>query len=124
MTLQKRILLFGGVCGGLAVAIGAFGAHALKDALIANGRLDTFELATRYQFYHALALLILGALVERLDQTKLNWSSRFFLSGIIVFSGSLYILSLSGNTLWGAITPIGGVFLLIGWLLFVLACFK
>ncbi|HEY5691263.1 MAG TPA: DUF423 domain-containing protein [Cyclobacteriaceae bacterium] len=124
MTLQKRILLFGGVFGGLAIAIGAFGAHALKDTLIANDRLDTFELATRYQFYHALALLILGTLADRIDQVRLNWSSRFFLCGIVVFSGSLYVLSLSGNTLWGTITPIGGVFLLIGWLLFVLACLK
>lgn len=124
MTLQKRILLVGGVFGGLAVAIGAFGGHALKDTLMANNRMDTFELATRYQFYHALALLILGTLADKLDQVKLNWSSRFFAGGILVFSGSLYVLSLSGNTLWGAITPIGGVFLLIGWLLFILACLK
>lgn len=124
MTLQKRILLSGGVFGGLAVAIGAFGAHALKDMLMANDRLDTFELATRYQFYHALAILILSTLTDQLDQVKLKWSSRFFTGGILVFSGSLYILSLSGNTLWGAITPIGGMFLLVGWLFFILACLK
>lgn len=124
MTLKKRILLLGSILGGLAVAIGAFGAHALKDMLMANGRMDTFELATRYQLYHALVILILGTLTDQLDQVKLKWSSRFFTSGILVFSGSLYVLSLSGNALWGAITPIGGVFLLVGWMLFILACLK
>ncbi len=124
MSIQKRVLLTGAVIGGVAVAIGAFGAHALKGTLAATGKQDTFELATRYQFYHALALLIMGALTDKLDVKKINWSAHLITLGIIVFSGSLYTLSISGIALWGAVTPIGGIMLLLGWLMFIMALRK
>ena len=101
--------------GGAAVAIGAFGAHALKPTLMAAGREDTFELAVRYQFYHALALLIVGVLAKDIQSKRLGASAIFFLIGIFVFSGSLYVLSLTGITWLGAVTPIGGICFLIGW---------
>lgn len=108
----------------MAVAIGAFGAHALKPILIATGREDTFELAVRYQFYHSLALLLIGVLARHIQVKLLGVSSLFFIAGILIFSGSLYTLSLTGITWLGAITPIGGVCFLAGWLLVALSVLK
>ena len=124
MSLQKRMLIVGGVFAGLAVAIGAFGAHALKSTLIENGRVETFELAVKYQFYHALALLIIGAIADKSEQSKLKWSGYFLISGTTIFSGSLYLLSISGITFWGAVTPIGGILLLLGWTFYILSVLR
>ncbi|CAN5356552.1 DUF423 domain-containing protein [soil metagenome] len=110
---QRTILIIASISGFLSVGIGAFGAHALKAILTANGRLETFELASRYQFYHSLALLFVGLLAEKFP--GMGTSAIFFLLGMIIFSGSLYALSLTNQTWWGAITPIGGICLLIGW---------
>jgi uncharacterized membrane protein YgdD (TMEM256/DUF423 family) len=95
MNNQRKIIIIGCILGGLAVGFGAFGAHALKAILLSNGRDDTFELAVRYQFYHAFALLIIAALIDKLNPSKSSWAVLLFTSGTIVFSGSLYILSLS-----------------------------
>ena len=91
-----------------AVALGAFGAHALKSRL-SGDMLAVFETGVRYQIYHALALLTLAALR---GPDKAGWC---FAAGIAVFSGSLYVLALSGVRAWGAVTPIGGVLFLLGW---------
>jgi uncharacterized membrane protein YgdD (TMEM256/DUF423 family) len=93
----------------LAVAFGAFGAHALKE-IVTPERLQTFETGVRYQMYHALALLIMSALP--LKNYRAAW---FLLIGTVIFSGSLYILVLSDVGIFGAITPIGGVLQIIGW---------
>ena len=90
--MQKQTsLLLGAISGGLAVAIGAFGAHALKPLLMETGREATFELAVRYQFYHALALLATGLLTSETSRKALHYSSLCFVLGIILFSGSLYV---------------------------------
>ncbi|MDQ3396830.1 MAG: DUF423 domain-containing protein [Deinococcota bacterium] len=99
----------GAVLGLVAVALGAFGAHLL-EGLVAPGRLGTFETAVRYQMYHALALLLLGALPPRTHR-----AAPFFLYGSIIFSGSLYLLVLTGTGWLGAITPLGGLLQLAGW---------
>ena len=101
--------------GALAVAIGAFGAHALKNLLEANNRLETFETASKYHFYHALALLFVGLLFSYGSPRSMNLSGHFFIWGIIIFSGSLYLLCLTNIRWLGAITPIGGVLLILGW---------
>lgn len=124
MSLQRQLIMGGAILGGLSVAIGAFGAHLLKPLLIENGSSDTYELAVRYQFYHSLALLAMATLSKKLHPAKLSWANLFIISGTIVFSGSLYILSLSGNTIWGAVTPVGGVLLLAGWLFLILSVKK
>jgi len=124
MSLQKKLIILGALLGGLSVALGAFGAHALKPILAEHGRTDTYELAVRYQFYHTLALLVMAALADKLNENKAGWSALFFTSGVIVFSGSLYILALSGQTIWGAVTPIGGVLLIAGWLFLLLSAKK
>ncbi len=107
-------LTLGALCGLLAVGAGAFGAHALKEHLPAD-RLETYHLAARYQLWHALALLAVGLLADRSPRRALSIAGGALLIGVIVFSGSLYALSLSGVRTWGAVTPIGGVSLMIGW---------
>ncbi len=114
----------GAIMGGLAVAIGAFGAHALKPLLLESGRIETFELAVRYQFYHAFALLSTALIMNHADSKKLSYAGIFFLLGIIFFSGSLYILCLSGMTILGAVTPIGGIFFILGWILLAIGAIK
>jgi uncharacterized membrane protein YgdD (TMEM256/DUF423 family) len=119
---SKITLVTGLTFGLLGVCLGAFGAHALKNILAANNRLDTYELAVRYQFYHAFALIITGILQrESLRGGIAGW---LFAAGIIIFSGSLYILSLTGATYWGAITPIGGLLLIGGWVSLIFAAVK
>lgn len=115
--MQKLVLLTASALGALSVVIGAFGAHALRATLEASGRLDTFETAVKYQFYHTLALLAVGMLMFRNDSKLLDYASYSFMAGIFIFSGSLYILCLTGVTKWGAVTPIGGLLLITGWVL-------
>lgn len=120
----KNTLITGALMGLLGVALGAFGAHALKPMLIENGRLDTFELAVRYQFYHAGALLVSGILQHLFSSPMLKWVALFFLSGILLFSGSLYLLCFTGISSMAMITPVGGVLLIGGWLVMILALTK
>lgn len=113
----KNILMIAGISGALAVGLGAFGAHGLEPILIQNGRLDTFETAVSYHFYHTLGLLGLGILAVIKPSWKgLGLAAWGMFLGILIFSGSLYVLSLTGITWLGAITPIGGVGFIIGWL--------
>ena len=116
--MTARLLLqLAALLGGLGVAIGAFGAHALHDVLVRAGRLDTFETAVHYQFYHLLALLAVGVLwTARPELRTLGTTGWLWLSGIIVFSGSLYALCFTGITKLGAVAPVGGLLLLAGWL--------
>lgn len=112
---QKAILLIASAFGALTVMIGAFGAHALGPMLQASNRVDTFETAVKYQMYHTLALLAVGLLLFRVEQPALQVAAWCFFLGILVFSGSLYTLCLTGITWLGAITPIGGTLLIVGW---------
>ncbi|WP_345053169.1 DUF423 domain-containing protein [Hymenobacter glaciei] len=121
--MTARLLLqLAGLFGALGVAIGAFGAHALHDTLVRAGRLDTFETAVRYQFYHTLALLAVGTLwAARPELRALGTTGALWAGGIVVFSGSLYALCFTGITKLGAVAPIGGLLLLGGWISLLLA---
>lgn len=121
---QRASLLIGTLFGLFGVALGAFGAHALKDMLSASGRLDTYELAVRYQFYHALALLAVGLLQQNMISKYLKTSSIFFLSGTLLFSGSLYLLCFTGSTMFAMVTPFGGVLLIFGWVFLAVGIFN
>lgn len=120
----KGVLITAGILGAISVGIGAFGAHSLQDTLTANGRLDTFETAVKYQFYHALALLLLGILMLNFEHSYLTYAAYAFMAGTFVFSGSLYTLSLTNITWLGAITPIGGLGLILGWVFLVIGVSK
>ncbi len=123
LIAQARwVIQMGSVLGFLGVGIGAFGAHSLRARLETAGRMDTFETAVKYQFYHAVALVLVGIVMQLLATNPaalktLNWSAWAFLIGAVVFSGSLYVLCLTGVTWLGAITPLGGLFFLAGWAL-------
>jgi uncharacterized membrane protein YgdD (TMEM256/DUF423 family) len=117
---QRATLLTSVVFAGLGVAIGAFGAHSLRSLLEEHARTETFELAVRYQFYHAFAMLFTGVLMSHFASRQLGRAAVCFAIGIAIFSGSLYILSVSGVRGWGAVTPIGGVLFIAGWLLLFL----
>lgn len=109
--------------GFLAVALGAFGAHALKSRLSAD-LLAVWRTGVEYHFYHALALLLVGLLARQASSAALQAAGICFALGIIVFSGSLYALSLSGLRILGAITPLGGVLFLAGWVCVLVAALK
>ena len=116
---MKNTLSFASISGLLCVVFGAFGAHGLKPLLTAQ-MLATFETGVRYQFYHSLALILIVVLYQFNKNNKLVTASWFFITGIVLFSGSLYLLALTSineNT-WhwlGPITPFGGVCFIIGW---------
>ncbi len=112
----RLILQLAAVLGALTVAIGAFGAHGLRPMLEASGRFETFETAVRYQFYHLLALLAVGALATaRPDLRGLDTVALLWLAGIVIFSGSLYAICFTGITKFGAVAPLGGLLLIAGW---------
>ncbi len=114
MTTTRMFLAVGSTSAFLAVAAGAFGAHALRDRLD-DSLLAVFETGVRYQMYHALALLAVAWVMDRWGGGLVVWSGWLFVAGTVVFSGSLYLLALTGQRLFGAVTPLGGVALLAGW---------
>ena len=120
---MKFFIQAGAILGLIGVGLGAFGAHALRTVLDATGRAATFETAVKYQFYHALALVLVGVLMQTLGSSSpamtklLTWSGNSFLIGTLIFSGSLFVLCFTGITWLGAITPLGGVALIAGWAL-------
>ncbi len=127
--MSRTFLIIGTILGGLSVVLGAFGAHGLKK-IVPPETIVTFETGVRYQFYHCFAILVVAILFEKISHPTLAWAGYSFLAGIILFSGSLYLLTalkatgtvgLSGI---GIITPIGGLFLVAGWLLLLIAILK
>lgn len=122
--MNKFFLLSGSVLGLLGVAIGAFGAHALKGMLEAAGRADTFETGVRYLFYHAIALVLVGILSKEFPGNTIYWSGNTFLLGTLIFSGSLFLICFTGINVFGAVAPIGGTLLIIGWALLFWSVFK
>jgi uncharacterized membrane protein YgdD (TMEM256/DUF423 family) len=132
--MQNRLIKFAGFSGAVGVALGAMAAHFLRSrlelGLITLNEFNAFETASKYQIYHSIALLCLGILGEKLNEKMIVRAGSCFIAGILLFSGSLYILSthsLTGldNMRWlGPVTPIGGVFLITGWILTALAAFQ
>ena len=112
-------MVWGALSAALAVAAGAFGAHALRARLAAD-LLAVFETAARYQMYHALGLLAVAAALARWPTPSVRAAGWLFLTGTLHFSGSLYLLALTGTRWLGAITPLGGLCFIIGWLVFAL----
>lgn len=131
--MNKQIATVG-VLGAIAVALGAFGAHTLKNqlpgGLITIDQLNGFDTAVKYQMYHTLAMLLVVILNNHLGSKALKWSYNCFFIGIILFSGSLYflctrgLLGMEGLKAMGPITPIGGLFFMAGWILLVVAAYK
>lgn len=122
--MGKAFIITGALAGLLAVLLGAFAAHALRGHLDA-ALLGTFNTGAQYHMYHALALVMVGVLVHLFPtQRVLRWSGGFFVVGIILFSGSLYLLALTQISLFGPIAPVGGLAFIMGWLALALAAIK
>lgn len=123
--MNRSFLQIAVILGALSVALGAFGAHSLKQIVSAD-KLQVFETGVRYQFYHVLALLAAGILYKDFAGNLLKWAGRLFIIGIVLFSGSLYALTLvPDNMKWlGAITPFGGVAFIAGWVCLLVAVSK
>ena len=113
--MPKIILIISSISGLFSVALGAFGAHALKAKLEAEGTLSTYHTAVQYQFYHTFALLAVGILMTRYSSVWLDRSAYSFILGIVLFSGSLYALVFTGIKSLGAVTPIGGLAFILAW---------
>ncbi|HUH73841.1 MAG TPA: DUF423 domain-containing protein [Chitinophagales bacterium] len=128
--MARFILTAASFLGAVAVMLGAFGAHGLKTRLDSYS-LDIFQKGVEYQYYHVFALLVIGILATKYSSSLLQWSANFMIAGILIFSGSLYLLgtkSLLGIESWskflGPITPIGGLFLIVGWMLLCIFAYK
>lgn len=111
---NQTILISGAVFMALGVLLGAFGAHALKN-ILSPEMLAVYKTGVEYQFYHALGLLLIGLIGFHIKSKYLSWAGLFITIGIILFSGSLYVLTLSGMKAIGAITPVGGLSFVAGW---------
>jgi uncharacterized membrane protein YgdD (TMEM256/DUF423 family) len=120
--MDRTFLLVGAMAGALGVALGAFGAHGLRGRLEPD-MLAVFETGVRYHMYHALAILLVAALSARIESRWLPIGGWAFTAGILLFSGSLYALALTGLTALGPITPLGGLAFLVGWGCLILAAF-
>lgn len=127
--MQKNFLLLACLFAALAVVLGAFGAHGLKTRITPD-QLQTFETGVKYQFYHALALLAVGLLLQKYSSISIVYAGYCFAIGILFFSGSIYLLATRdfiGLTSWrwlGPITPLGGTFFIVGWLLLLWGIWK
>ncbi len=127
--MHKIFLIIGTVLAGLAVALGAFGAHGLKK-LVTPDTVASYQTGVQYQFYHALALLFIGLLAERFSNSFLNYAGFLFIAGVVFFSGSLYLL-VSFKAMnkvvpgfVGPVTPVGGLFFIAGWVMLLIAIMK
>lgn len=121
---MKTLLVLGAVNGALAVMLGAFGAHGLKNR-VEESLLQTWATASEYHFYHALALLLTGVLIRQFGEASTLVTAGWVLfAGMLVFSGSLYVLVLSGQRWLGAVTPLGGTALIVGWALLAWGLWK
>ncbi len=130
--MARRILIVAASLGALGVILGAFGAHGLQTAVKEWGldpaeqtkRLETWDVAVRYQMYHALAMLAVGLLAVRKPAPGLAVAAISFTAGVFVFSGCLYALVLSGIKILGAIVPLGGVAMIVGWVALAIAAWR
>ena len=114
--MEKTFFVIGALSAGLSVLLGAFGAHALRDRLTPQ-LLETFETGVRYEIYHAFAILVVAFALTRWSSNLIGYAGWLFIIGTILFSGSLYLLALTGTRWLGAITPLGGVAFIAGWIL-------
>jgi uncharacterized membrane protein YgdD (TMEM256/DUF423 family) len=121
ITMPTTFFLLGALSGALAVALGAFGAHGLKSRL-SVARLENYETAARYQMYHALALLAAFFASRQWPSSALPaMAGWLFIAGMLLFSGSLYLLALTGERRWGVVTPFGGLAFIAGWICLALS---
>jgi uncharacterized membrane protein YgdD (TMEM256/DUF423 family) len=120
--MKEKILIVGSLFMCLSVILGAFGAHSFEEVLTFNSRIETYNTAVKYMMYHSLGILFIGTIHNKKYHLKYqNWSFYSIIIGIFLFSGSLIILSFTNITKFGIITPFGGMFFILGWILLILS---
>jgi len=124
MHMGRRLVILGGLFGLLGVGMGAFGAHALADTLKANGRQSVYDTAVQYQLIHALAILFVSSAIRRWPGALTRAAGILFIIGTVFFSGSLYVLAIFNLSIMGAVAPIGGTALILGWLCLILMAWQ
>ena len=122
MYMMKLFIILGALCTMMSVGTGAFGAHGLEGKL-SDKYMSVWEKAVNYQMYHGLGLIIIGV-ISGTASINVNWAGWLLFLGVVFFSGSLYILALTQIRILGAITPIGGVLFIAGWLMLIISTFK
>lgn len=128
--MHRKYLATGAVFGGLAVALGAFGAHGLEKITTDEKILHSYHTGVQYQMYHALALLLIAVIAEKFPDRWIHFAANCMITGVILFSGSLYLLSFlqiqesATVKMVGPLTPVGGMFLILGWLFLLMATVK
>ena len=120
----KLFLTIGAILGAVGVGIGAFGAHGLQPYLEETGRIETFKTGVTYLWYHSFAVLLVGLISVNNTSKFFNLAGYLFILGILLFSGSLFVLIGTGDTTFGAITPIGGLCFIVGWVLLAVGVLK
>ena len=120
---MKLYIITGSVFAALAILFGAFGSHALKEKLTPE-QLEIYDIATRYLMFHALGIFAIGILGYQVPNEVLTWPLLLMIFGILIFSGSLYLISLAGYKKLGMVTPIGGLALIISWLMVAYNIYK
>ena len=114
--MNNFLIKTGAILGAIGVSLGAFGAHALKAFLEASGRMDTYETAVKYLFYHALAIILIAIIQEKYSNKWLKYAGNGMIAGVIVFSGSVFTICFTGIKAFGAVAPIGGTLMILSWL--------
>lgn len=122
--MSRTLMMIAGILGAVGVGLGAFGAHGLAATFAANGRAATYDTAVQYHLVHVLALLLTALLLRQNTQRWLVWAGYLFIAGIILFSGSLYILAVFNLGIMGAVAPLGGAALIAGWLCITASVWK
>lgn len=123
--MARGFLIAGSMAALLGVAVGAFGAHALRGHFATHPELEAnYQTAVRYHFYHAFGLIVVAWAASRWSAPALAFAGYSFLAGLLLFSGSLYLLSLSGVRAWGAVTPFGGIAFMLGWALLAWGAYR
>lgn len=120
---MRIFLIAGAISGALAVILGAFGAHVLKNSLSPE-MLEVYKTGVLYQFYHTFALLATGLLMKNHPSPELKWSGYLFITGMVIFSGLLYLLAITGLKMLGMIVPLGGLTLVAAWILMLVHLLK
>lgn len=121
--MDKTFFIIGAISAGVSVMLGAFGAHALRERLTPQ-LLETFETGVRYEIYHAFAILVVALVLARWPSNLVGYAGWLFIIGTLIFSGSLYLLALTDTRWLGAITPLGGVAFIAGWILLAVGVWR
>ena len=122
--MQRLFLIISAISGAIVVALGAFGAHALRSTLEANQRMDTFNTAIKYHMFHTIGLIAIAILLDKFPSRTMEMAGWSMIAGMLLFSGALYVLSIANAPKLGIVAPFGGLAMILGWVLLLLSVLR